>query len=75
MLMHEAKFTYGQTQQVVRETQLIELHTAGHYEIQRLHVSLNTSGIDESRAPMFVVEWGGRESDPLPLVEIGKNCF
>ncbi len=56
---------------MVRERQFIELHTAGLYEIQMLQVSINTSDIDESDAPMFIVEWGGRETDLMSLMDLG----
>ncbi len=75
MLLDETDFSHNETQQVVREMQLIELSTAGLYEIQRLQVSLNMSEIDEMSPPMVSVEWGGRETT-LSLLELGSYlCY
>lgn len=71
MLLDETNFTRSQTQQVEWERQLVELSTAGLYEIQSLQVSLNMSEIDEAAPPMFEAEWGGRETGPLSLLELG----
>lgn len=71
VLLDETNFTRSQTQQVMQERQLVELSTAGLYEMQRLQVSLNMSEIDEAAPPMLEVEWGGRETGPLSLLELG----
>lgn len=72
LLLDETNFTRSQTQQVVQETQLVELSTAGLYEIQSFQVSLNMSEIDAAAPPMFEVAWGGRETGPLSLLDIGS---
>lgn len=69
--MDETNFTFRGTQQAVQERQLIELSTAGRYEIQRIHLAVNLSEVGES-TPMFTVEWGGRESGPFSLLESGS---
>ena len=71
MLLEETNFTYKETQQVVREIQLVELSTAGLYQIQQLQISLNLSELNEEAPPMFAVEWGGRETGPLSLPQLG----
>jgi hypothetical protein len=71
LLMDETNFTRNQTQQVVQERQLVEMSTAGLHEVQNLQVSLNMSEIDETDPPMFIVQWGGRETAPLSLLELG----
>lgn len=71
LLLDETNFTRSQTQKVVQERQLIEMSTAGRYEIQSLHVSLNMSEVDEAAPPMFVMQWGGRQTAPLSLSELG----
>ena len=69
--MHETEFSFRETQQVVRERQQVELHTTGQFQIQRLLVMLNQSEISESIPPTFRVEWGGRESAPMSLQQLG----
>ena len=73
LLMHETDLLYKDTKQVVRETQTIELSTAGLYQIQRLQLSLNMTQVDEEDPPQYIMEWGGRETGPLSLLGIGKS--
>lgn len=68
--MHETDFTYDQTQQAVRERQVVELTTHGLYDIQSLSAVVNTSGIDSNSPPEIVIEWDGRESNRLDLVTL-----
>ena len=79
--MHETDFIYSQTQQANREEQLVTIATDGHYEIQTLHVTVNISEQEggtgaepegEMGAELAVV-WGGRTSDPIPVVELLDN--
>ena len=69
--MHETDFTFSETEQVIRERQQVELHTAGQFQVQMLHVVLNQSEISQSEPPMFLVEWGGREAAPISLQQLG----
>ena len=69
--MHDTNFTYKETRQSVRESQQIELRTAGMFEVQRLEVSINISAITGDEDPMVVVEWGGRESQPMSVMQLG----
>ena len=79
--MHETHYTYSQTRQANRERQLITLSTTGRYEIQRLHLVLNTSAVldeedDEGEAGEddgVVLEWGGRRSDVIPAIDLLDN--
>lgn len=74
VLLHDTNFTYKDTQQVARERQHVELHTAGLYEIQTLEVSLDYSVVNESNVPSLVVHWGGRQTPPLSVLELGTQC-
>ena len=74
LLIHETDFLYNDTKQVVRERQAIELSTAGMYQKQRLQFSLNMTEVDAEDPPQYIMEWGGRETGPLSLLEIGKVC-
>ena len=71
--MDETNFTHKDTQQAVQERQLIELYTAGLYEVQKLHISLNASEIEEASSLMFTLHWGSRGSDPFSLLEPGSH--
>lgn len=71
--MHETSLTFSETQQVNREKQQVELATDGHYDIQTLRVAVNRSEVEEGREPELVVEWGGRESEVLSLLDLEED--
>ena len=71
--MHETDFIYSQTQQANREKQLVTMATDGHYEIQTLHVAVNTSELEEEMGAELTVTWGERTSDPIAVGEEGRE--
>ncbi len=71
VLMHDTTgFTYDQTKQVQLEKQVVQLRTEGLYDIQQLHLSLNTSEDDSSEV---VLSWGDRVSGPIALLDIVED--
>ena len=58
--MHETQFYYDETVQSAKERQEILIHTDGHYDIQSITGQLNTSQIDSTNPPVFVLQWGNR---------------
>ncbi len=57
----------------MREQQKITLTSAGLYDTQTLTVTINRSAVVEDAPPRLVLEWGGRSTDPISLVELEEN--
>ena len=72
VLMHETNFLNNETTQSVRERQLIEFESHGHYDMQCVHIELNVSSVNESSPPQFELQWGSRSSI-ITLEELTSN--
>ncbi len=70
--MHETRFLHSETTQSVRERQLLEFTSHGHYDIQRIYMEINTSLADDSNEPVFKLEWGSRSKN-ITLFELATN--
>jgi hypothetical protein len=74
VLMHETHFTASQTAQANRERQSILISTEGLYDIQTLRLAVNKTHLNtEAENPELLVTWGGRSSEPIPLLEMEDN--
>lgn len=70
MLIHDSDFTYDQTQQVALEIQRVEITSDGLYDIQTLSITVNLTELDSNSSPVFIVEWGGRQSEEFSFQEL-----
>lgn len=73
MLHDDTSYDYSQTRQAVREQQEITLTSAGLYDTQTLTLAINRSAVVEDALPRLVLEWGGRSTEPISLVELEEN--
>ena len=60
VLLHETTLLSNETYQSVREIQLIEFNSHGHYDLQSVYVMINTSQVNDSIPPLFELSWGSR---------------
>lgn len=60
--MHETEFLHNETTQSVRERQLIEFDSHGHYDIQNVYIKLNATELIDGESPPveFEIKWGSR---------------
>ena len=70
--MHETTFFHNETTQSVRERQLIEFDSHGHYDIQNIYVMINTSLVNDSTPPEFEISWGSRSSS-ITFMELNTD--
>ncbi len=70
--MHETNFLNNETSQSVRERQLIEFESHGHYDIQAIHIELDTTLVNDSFPPEFELQWGSR-STTITLQQLISN--
>ena len=70
LLHDDHSYNYRETKQAVREQQRVTLTSHGLYDIQTLSVAVNRSGVEEDDPPHLVLEWGGRQTEPIPVLEL-----
>lgn len=70
--MHETSFYSNETSQSMNERQQLRIRSHGHYEIQSITATVNTSQLINGDSVEFTLEWGNRSTD-ITLQEIQPN--
>ena len=70
--MHDTKFYFNETQQSIRERQIIEFTSHGYYDIQNVFVQIDLALVNDSNPPLFELVWGSRSKN-ITLNELLNN--
>ena len=74
-----SEYKYNQTQQSMREEQVLTLSTEVTREKQRLTVLVNLTELNDENPSAVEITWGGRTALPISVLELnntelGKSC-